>query len=107
MAEWVWHRVRNGREEFAVTEGMTPPKGKGWTLHPGQVPAGRVADGTGPTKRHSSKPPKTRRGEYDSNGVGKVTTEAMKDDGRPLRNTLKQHGTKPGASAAQRRRRTP
>lgn len=104
MATWVWHRVRNGTEEFKETAGLTAPRGKGWSVYPGQVPAGRVEGGTGPTQRRSSKPPRTRRGEYGADGVGKVTTSVSKDDGRALRNTLTQHGMRPGASAAQKAR---
>ena len=116
MATWLWHRTRsytvvdaNGaflrteeRVEERTTEGMTPPRGKGWTLVPDQVPAGRVEGGTGPTKRNSTKAAKGRRGEYDANGIGKVTTTTIRDDGRALGNTLTKHGNRPGASAPQR-----
>lgn len=101
MATWLWHRFCRTvedpelREEFATTEGMTPPDGWGWVLVPGQVPGGRVEGGTGNTRMHA-KPPRTRVGEYDANGVGRASkVEVLPDDGRPLRNTTTHRGTRP------------
>lgn len=104
---WTWHRVVEGCFcdggdcvcgefdpifETAETEGMTPPPGDGWTVVPGQVPAGRVQDGTGPTKMNrGARATKTRRGSYDGGGFGEVKSSVMKDDGRPLGNTVTHH----------------
>lgn len=94
---WTWHRRSSltgellDCEEFAYTEGMTPPAGDGWTLVPGQTPGGRVEGGTGTTKMHAPAP-RSRRGDYDGSGIGKVKSTVMKDDGRSLPNTITHHG---------------